>query len=83
MKGVFGVIGLVVALAIVGLVVKKQLAAQGAMRAPAAAAGASSAGAASAVPPATVREQSLQTQQQVRDQVQQLMQQARPMPEGQ
>lgn len=83
MKSVFGLIGLVVALAIVGLVVKKQLAAQGAMMASPAAAGASGAGAARATPPATVREQSLQTQQQVRDQVQQLMQQPRPMPEGQ
>ncbi|GKS84587.1 MULTISPECIES: hypothetical protein [unclassified Acidovorax] len=75
----FGLVALLVALAIVGLLVKKQL---GATRSavpvvsvPGAQPPASGASA------ATVREQSQQVQQQVKQQMEALMQQARPMPE--
>lgn len=79
MRAVFGLMGLVVVLAIVGLLAKKQLAA---MRAPVPAlqTATGAAGPASA-PTGTVREQSQQMQQQVKQQVEGLMQQARPMPE--
>ena len=82
MRAVFGLVGLVVALAIVGVLAKKQLAATRvpvpSLQQPAAAGGAN--------PPASaatgsVREQSQQVQQQVKQQVEGLMQQARPMPE--
>jgi len=79
MKGLFGLVGLLVALAIVGLVVKKQLAATQqsvpvlAVPMPAGADGAAS------VP--TVREQSQQIQQQYKQAVEGAMQQPRPMPE--
>ncbi|MBD9390909.1 hypothetical protein [Acidovorax sp. ACV01] len=79
MRAVFGLVGLVVALAVVGVVVKKQMSA---MRKPvptlqtttpaSAPVGASS---------DTVRDQSQQIQQQVKQQVEGLMQQARPMPD--
>ncbi|MFN4120074.1 hypothetical protein [Acidovorax sp.] len=79
MRGMFGLVGLVVALALVGVLVKKQMSATRApvpslQPAPAVA------GAASA-PAATVREQSQQVQQQVKEQMDSLMQQARPMPD--
>ncbi|MBN9627843.1 MAG: hypothetical protein ABS39_02965 [Acidovorax sp. SCN 65-28] len=79
MRAVFGLMGLVVVLAIVGLLAKKQLAA---MRAPVPAlqTATGAAGPASA-PTGTVREQSQQMQRQVKQQVEGLMQQARPMPE--
>lgn len=75
MRSMIGIASLLVALAIVGLLVKKQLSATKA--------------AVPAVTPATgqpaltgtVREQSLQVQQQVKQQMEGLMQQARPMPE--
>ncbi|RYF28536.1 MAG: hypothetical protein EOO33_00665 [Comamonadaceae bacterium] len=79
MRMVFGLVGILVALAIVAVLAKQQLAStRGAVPAvtvpgaPAPAAGASA---------ATVRDQSLQMQQQVKQQVEGLMQQARPMPE--
>ncbi len=79
MRAVFGVVGLVVTLALVGVLVKKQLSAT---RAPVPslqpAPGVS--GAASA-PTGTVRDQSQQIQQQVKEQMDSLMQQARPMPD--
>lgn len=80
MKGLFGLVGLLLALAIVGVVVKKQLASNQQIvptLTPASAAN----GAASdpAGPPATVREQSQQVQQQYKQAVEGAMQQARPM----
>ncbi|GDY37371.1 hypothetical protein [Acidovorax sp. NB1] len=79
MRAVFGLVGLVVVLAIVGLLAKKQLSAT---RAPVPALQSAAPGAAPAsAPPATVREQSQQVQQQVKQQMEGLMQQARPMPE--
>ena len=83
MRALFGLVGLVVVLAIVGLLAKKQLAAT---RAPVPALQPATGSAAPASEPTgTVREQSQQMQQQVKQQVKQqvegLMQQARPMPE--
>lgn len=77
MRAAFGLVGLVVALALVGVLVKKQLAAT---RAPVPALQ-SVPGAAASAPASTVREQSQQMQQQVKQQMEGLMQQARPMPE--
>jgi hypothetical protein len=78
MKGIFGLVGVLVALAVLGLVVKKQLAAHDRVVPAAVVAPANDASAG-----VTVREQARQTQQQVRQQVESLMQQPRPMPEGQ
>lgn len=79
MRAIFGLVGLVVTLAIVGLLAKKQLTA---LRAPMPALpNATGAAAPASAPAATVREQSQQMQQQVKQQVEGLMQQARPMPE--
>ena len=79
MRALFGLVGLVVVLAIVGLLAKKQLAAA---RAPVPAQQtATGAAAPASAPTATVREQSQQMKQQVKQQVEGLMQQARPMPE--
>lgn len=81
MRGLFGLVGLVVVLAVVGLLAKNQLSA---VRAPAVAvpgAAAVTADPASA-PAGNVREQSRQMQDQVRQQMEGLMQQARPMPDG-
>jgi hypothetical protein len=77
MRAAFGLVGLVVALALVGVLVKKQLAAT---RAPVPALQ-SVPGPVAPAPAATVREQSQQMQQQVKQQMEGLMQQARPMPE--
>ena len=73
MRGMFGLIGLVIVLALVGVLVKKQMAATPApmpalQGTPAPATG-------------TVRDQSQQIQQQVKEQMDSLMQQARPMPD--
>ena len=86
MRAMFGLIGLVVALAVVGVLVKKQLSASRAplvLPAPAGAVPAGEVGAgAPALPPAsTVRAQSQQMQEQIKQQMEGLMQQARPMPE--
>ena len=79
MRALFGLVGLVVVLAIVGLLAKKQLAAT---RSPVPALQtATGAAAPASAPTGTVREQSQQMQQQVKQQVEGLMQQARPMPE--
>jgi hypothetical protein len=78
MRGLFGLVGLVVVLAVVGLLAKSQLSA---VRAPAVEMPGVTAGPASA-PAGNVREQSRQMQDQVRQQMEGLMQQARPMPEG-
>ena len=84
MLAVFGLVGLVVALAIVGVLAKKQLAATRtpvpSLQLPAASDGAATPAPAPA-PAGTVREQSQQVQQQVRQQMEGLMQRARPMPD--
>ena len=77
MRGVFGMVGLVVALAIVGVLAKKQLAstrsAVPSLQVP---------GAASVpAPTGTVREQSQQVQQQYKQALEAAMQQARPLPD--
>ena len=78
MRAVFGVVGLVVALAVVGWVAKKQMAA---VRTPVHSLPQAAEPAATArMSPTsgTVRDQSQQIQQQVRQQVEGLLQQARP-----
>jgi len=80
MRAAFGVVGLVVALAMVALVAKKQMAA---VRTPVHSLPQAAEPAATArMGPAsgTVRDQSQQVQQQVQQQVGGLLQQARPMP---
>lgn len=74
MRALMGIVGLLVVLVFVGVLARKQLAAT---RAPMPALQTPGAGA----PADTVRAQSQQVQQQVREQVQTLMQQARPMPD--
>jgi len=76
MKGVFGLVGLLLALAIVGVVVKRQLDSTS-QRVPALAPAAP--GGAASAPATTVREQSQQVQQQYKQAVDGLMQQPRPM----
>jgi len=76
MKGVFGLVGLLLALAIVGVVVKKQLDSTS-QRVPALAPAVL--GGAASAPAATVREQSQQVQQQYKQAVDGLMQQPRPI----
>jgi hypothetical protein len=79
MRAVFGLVGLVVALAVVGVVAKKQMSA---MRAPVPALQTTApASAPIGGGSGTVRDQSQQMQQQVKQQVESLMQQARPMPD--
>ena len=78
MRAVFGLVGLVVVLAIVGLLAKKQLSAT---RAPVPALQTAPRADPASAPPVTVRDQSQQIQQQVKQQVEGLMQQARPMPD--
>jgi multidrug efflux pump subunit AcrB len=73
MRAMFSIVGLLLALAIVGLLVKKQLGSQVAVP-PAAGVPATSAGASPQV-------QSQQIQQQVKQAVEGAMQQARPMPD--
>ena len=79
MRAVFGVVGLVVALAVVGVVVKKQMSA---MRTPVPTLQtADPASAPTGASPGTVRDQGQQIQQQVKQQVEGLMLHARPMPD--
>lgn len=74
MRAWTGIVSLLVVLAIVGVLVKKQLAATQAsvpaLQAPG-----------QPAPTGNVREQSQQVQQQIKQQVEGLMRQARPMPE--
>lgn len=72
MKGAFGLIGLLLALLIVGVLVRQQL---GATR------GAIPVAPTAGQQPTTVRETSQQVQQQVEQSVQGALQSARPMPE--
>jgi hypothetical protein len=73
MRGLFGIVGLLLTLAIIGVLAKKQLGAVTTVSPPA--------GFASAPAGATVKEQSQLIQQQVKQSVENTMQQARPMPE--
>lgn len=73
MRGVFGVVGLLLTLAIVGVLAKKQLGAVTTVAPPA--------GMSSAPAGATVKQQSQLLQQQVQQSVEATMQQARPMPD--
>ncbi len=77
MRMVFGVLGLLVVVAIVGWLAKSQLSATRQAIPSLAVPGAQPAPA----PAATVREQSQQIQQQIKQSVEATMQQARPMPE--
>lgn len=73
MRGLFGIVGLLVTLAIVGVLAKKQLSAVTTIAPPA--------GFASAPVGSTPQQQSQLIQQQVQQSVENTMQQARPMPE--
>jgi hypothetical protein len=77
MRVIFGLVGLVVVLAIVATLAKKQLGAVSDIKVP------QPAGATAPVadPNANVRQQSQQIQQQVKKSVEDAMQQARPMPD--
>ena len=77
MRGVFGMVGLVVALAIVGVLAKKQLASTQAVVPSLQVPGAAPVSA----PTGSVREQSQQVQQQYKQALEAAMQQARPMPD--
>lgn len=84
MRGLFGLVGLVVVLAIVGIVAKKQLSAT---RAPAAALQVPAAGSGASAPvinpTGNVRQQSEQVQQQVQQQLDDIMKQrAQSLPEA-
>jgi hypothetical protein len=73
MRGLFGVVGLLLTLAIVGALAKKNLSSVTTVALPA--------GLASAPAGATVQQQSQLIQQQVKQSVEATVQQARPMPE--
>ena len=77
MRGVFGGVGLVVALAIVGVLDKKQLAGTQAVVPSLQVPGAAPVPA----PTGSVREQSQQVQQQYKQALEAAMQQARPLPD--
>ncbi len=83
MRAIFGVVGLLLALVIVGLLVKKQLAttrqAIPVLAAPAPAPASSPASADAGAPASTVRAQSQQIQQQYKQALEGAMQQARPV----
>ena len=80
MRAIFGVLSLLIVLAVVGVLVKKQLSStQQAI--PALTLPAPSAGSTDTKPAATVQEQSQQIQQQYKQALEGAMQQARPMPE--
>ena len=81
MKGVFGLVGLLIALALVGLLVKKQLAAtQQAIPALQLPAVQGEAGP-DAAPATTVKEQSRQIEQQYKQAIEGAMQKSRPVPD--
>lgn len=68
MRALFGIVGLLVVLAIVGVLAKKQL-------------GGAASVVPGATPGATPQQQSQQVQQQIKQSVEGAMQQARPMPD--
>jgi hypothetical protein len=84
MRAVLGVLSLLIALLVVGVLVKKQL---GAMSAPVKLQAQLPADAAVALPPispgATPQQQSQQIQQQIRHTLESTLQQARPLPDEQ
>ncbi len=80
MRAIFGVLSLLIVLAVVGLLVKKQLSSTR-QAIPALAAPAPGAEGLAIKPAATVPEQSQQVQQQYKQALEGAMQQARPMPE--
>ena len=73
MRGLFGIVGLLLTLAIVGVLAKKQMGALTTVAPPA--------GFASAPAGATVQQQSQLIQQQVKQSVESTVQQVRPMPD--
>ena len=73
MRGLFGIVGLLLTLAIIGVLAKKQMGALTTVAPPA--------GFASAPAGATVQQQSQLIQQQVKQSVESTIQQARPMPD--
>ena len=77
MRGVFGMVGLVVALAIVGVLAKKQLVSTQAVVPSLQVPGAAPVPA----PTGTVREQSQQVQQQYKQALESALQQPRPLPD--
>ena len=77
MRGVFGMVGLVVALAIVGVLAKKQLVSTQAVVPSLQVPGAAPVPA----PTGSVREQSQQVQQQYKQALESALQQPRPMPD--
>ena len=81
MRAIFGVLGLVVVLGIVGWLSKTQLASTRQAMPQLAAPGAHSSGVPASAPAATVREQSQQMQRQIKQSVEAAMQQTRPMPD--
>ncbi len=80
MRMVFGILGLVLTLAIVGMLVKKQLSAVNAIQVPTVA-GSAAGGNPGAPNAATVQQQAVQIQQQYKASVEAAMQQTRPMPD--
>lgn len=68
MRAIFGIVGLLIVLAIVGVLAKKQL-------------GTTASVVPGAAPAATPQQQSQQVQQQIKQTVESTLQQARPMPE--
>ena len=84
MRGAFGILGLLLVLALVGLLVKKQLTPSAASRlAPPALVlpGTTGADVAPATPAATVQSQTQEIQQQYKQALEAAMQQARPVPD--
>ena len=83
MRAIFGVLSLVVVLGIVGWLTKTQLASTRQVIPSLSAPGAISSGVPASAPAATVRDQSQQLQQQIKQSVEAAMQQVRPMPDDQ
>jgi hypothetical protein len=81
MRAAFGLVGLVVALAIVAVLAKKQLNSVNAIQVPQPAGTSPGAVVPPVDPNATVKEQSQQIQQQYKQAVEGALQQARPMPD--
>jgi hypothetical protein len=81
MRAIFGVLGLVVVLGIVGWLAKTQLASTRQAVPSLAVPGTDSPSVPASAPAATLREQSQQIQQQVKQSLEAAMQQARPMPD--
>lgn len=83
MRAIFSLMGLLVVLAIVGMLVKKQLGAVSVTPVPASSAADAGVSLPAVTPGATPQAQSQQIQQQIKQSVEAAMQQPRPMPEGQ